>query len=278
LNHSRYYSWFGDQYVDSFALLSNDPEVDGAVVFIHGFMGDPHETWYAFQHMTISHATVQTFWSRQDLFFFSYRSFRNGIETSARSLMDFLNLIFPSPPTNILSILGYLRVPPSLASLDSPRRVYNRLVLVGHSEGGLVARKAAVLAEKKPCPISKARLVLFAPAISGVKPAGFKGMLMKSGPGNWIALPFLTKSFAYRDMTAPEFRNDVINDTLEARKDHADHTGLWAKVIFGSEEDVVTPVKWPGDDQVPEEVGQDHLSICKPTWMYDRPITFVAES
>lgn len=189
-----------------------------------------------------------------------------------------MSLIFPSPPADILSILSYVHVPHSLASLNSPTRAYGRLVVVGHSEGGLVIRKAVVIAETKGNPISKAKLVLFAPAISGVKPAGFKGMLMQLSPANWIALPFLSKSRAYRDMDSVEFRTDVFNDTLQARGIHKEHTALWAKVIFGSKEDVVEPVKWSGDNQVPEELGQNHISICKPKKKYDPPITFITES
>jgi pimeloyl-ACP methyl ester carboxylesterase len=272
-----YYSWIGTPYVNSFALLSDHPEVDGAVVFVHGFLGDPHETWYAFQEMVTSHSTAQTYWSKRDLFFFTYRSFRNGIETSARSLMDFLNLIFPSPPANILSILGDVPAPKSLVSLNSQARAYKQLVMVGHSEGGLVIRKAVVMGEKEPNPVSMARLVLFAPAISGVNPSGFKGMLMQLSPVNWIALPFLEDSRAYRDMKSSNFRKDVIGDTLQARDIHQEHGALWAKVLFGSKEDVVEPVKWPGDNQVPEEVGQNHLSICKPKSKYDRPIVVITE-
>jgi pimeloyl-ACP methyl ester carboxylesterase len=259
-------------------LLSDDSEVNGAVVFVHGFLGDPHETWYAFQDMVTSHSTAQTYWNKQDLFFFTYRSFRDGIETSAQSLLNFLSLIFPSPPPDILSILRYVRVPQSLASLNSPPRAYKRLVVVGHSEGGLVIRKAVVMAENKPNPISKAKLVLFAPAISGLRPAGFKGMLLHLGPAKWIALPFLHGSRAYGDMNSVDFRNDVIADTLRARDLREDHTALWAKVIFGTKEDVVAPVKWSGDNKMPEEVGQDHLSICKPKSKYDPPITFVTKS
>ncbi len=275
---SRYYSWFRAPFVNSYALLSTDPDVDGAVVFVHGFLGDPHETWYGFQELVISHSTAQTYWSKQDLFFFTYKSFRDAIEISARGLMSFLDQIFPSPPDNILSILRNVRAPQSLMPLNSPARTYRRLVLVGHSEGGLVIRKAVAIAEKEPNPISKAKLVLFAPAISGVKPAGFKGMLMQLSPVNWIALPFLSQSLAYRDMDSAEFRKDVTDDTLQARGINQGHTALWAKVIFGSKEDVVVPVKWHGDNQVPAEVGQDHLSICKPKKKYDHPITFITES
>lgn len=278
MGYTHHYSWFGAPYVNSFALLSDDPEVDGAVVFVHGFLGDPHETWYAFQDMISSHATAQTYWSKRDLFFFTYRSFRNGIETSARSLLSFLTLIFPSPPDDLLSISASVSVPASLGSLNSPARTYSRLVMVGHSEGGLVIRKAVVIAETAPHPISKARVVLFAPAISGVNPAGFKGMLMQLRPTNWIALPFLSDSRAYRDMNSAEFRDDVRNDTLHARGVHKEHTALWAKLVFGSKEDVVTPVKWPDDNQAPEELGQNHLSICKPKSKYDPPITFIAQS
>ena len=273
----RYYSWFKTPNIDSFALLSDDPDVAGAIVFVHGFLGDPHETWYAFQDLVISHPTAATYWNKRDLFFFTYKSFDDVIETSARSLLRFLNLIFPSPPANILSILDDVHAPKRLASLDSPARAYRQLVLVGHSEGGLVIRKAVVIGEKEANPISKAKLVLFAPAISGVNPAGFYGMLMAS-PANWIALVSLGRSFAYRDMNSSRFLTDVTNDTLDARNIHPEHTALWAKVIFGSKEDVVEPVKWPGDNQVAEEVGKNHLSVCKPKRGYDRPITHITES
>jgi hypothetical protein len=277
LKHTRFFTCFEGKYDDSFALFSSDHEVDGAIVFVHGFKGDPHETFYAFQNMTISHSTTETFWRKHDLFFFAYRSVRDGIRTSADNLMGFLAEVFPSPPARILSILGRSNVPKSLASLDSPRRAYTRLVLVGHSEGGLVIRKAVVLAEKQSNPVSRARVVLFAPAISGVSPAGLKGMLLKSGPGDWIVLPYLANSRAYRDMTSANYFNDVRDRTLEAREIHKAHSALWAKVVFGSEEDVVVPVVWP-EDQEDQVTGHDHVSICKPTSKYDRPITFVAEN
>jgi pimeloyl-ACP methyl ester carboxylesterase len=276
--HSRHYSWFSSPFVNSFALLSDDPGVNAAVVFVHGFLGDPHDTFYAFQDMVMSHPTAQTFWSKRDLFFFTYPSFRNGIETSARSLLDFLTLIFSKAADSLSSITRSASVPPSLRFLDLPARTYSGLVMVGHSEGGMVIRKAAVIAETAPNPISKAKVVLFAPAISGVNPAGFKGMLLQLSPANWVALPFLSKSLAYRDMNSAEFRNDVKSDTLEARKNHAEHSALWAKLVFGSKEDVVEPVKWPGDDHLPEEVGQNHISICKPTSKYDTPITLIAKT
>ena len=102
-------------------------------------------------------------------------------------------------------------------------------------------------------------------------------MLMLS-PANWIALPFLGNSRAYRDMNSSAFRDDLIRDTVQARNIQPGHSALWAKVIFGSEEDVVEPVKWPDDNQVPQEVGQNHLSICKPKSKYDRPIALITES
>ena len=229
MSHSRHYSWFASPFVNSFALLSDDSGVEGAVVFVHGFLGDPHDTFYAFQDMVMSHLTAATFWNKRDLFFFTYPSFRNGIETSARSLLDFLTLIFPKAPNSLTSMTRSGSVPASLQFLDLPARTYSGLVMVGHSEGGMVIRKAAVIAETRSNPISKAKVVLFAPAISGVNPAGFKGMLLQLSPANWVALPFLGKSRAYRDMNSPEFRNDV----KEIKGNHLAHIQASQEKLVG---------------------------------------------
>jgi pimeloyl-ACP methyl ester carboxylesterase len=279
--HCHHYSWFAKPYTNSYALLSDASGVDTAVVFVHGFLGDPHDTFYGFQDMIESRSSADAHWLKRDLFFFTYKSTRNNIETSAGELLSFLDKIFPTPPDELLSLSPLQLMPKSLSSLNSPPRTYGRLVLVGHSEGGLVIRKAAILKRvlTGSNPISKAKLALFAPAISGVNPSRFWGMLLELRPINWFALPFLKGSLAYRDMSTPLYYNDVMNKTVKARETHPGHTALWAQMRFGADEDVVTPVEWPDDDkEEPEEPGKDHLSICKPKGSYDRPLTFVSRA
>jgi hypothetical protein len=119
LAYSRHYNWFSSPFVNSFALLTENPKVDGAVVFVHGFLGDPHETFYAFQDMVNSHATAATYWTTKDLFFFTYRSFHNAIETSARSLLDFIAFISAVPPKEILKVPDSVPLPLGLTFLKS---------------------------------------------------------------------------------------------------------------------------------------------------------------
>lgn len=134
-------------FPDCCAQLSDAESADTAVVFVHGFMGDRITTWTHFQTLvdTIPHEIPH--WERSDLYFYSYHSVGDPIQFNAKRLGEFLPQIFPQPNSEWFERL--LDQHPAKPLLDrericlreSPYR-YSELILVGHSEGGLILRSA----------------------------------------------------------------------------------------------------------------------------------------
>src|SRR5712692_3448555 len=86
------------------ALLSDSVEVDTAVIFVHGFLGDAQGTWLNFQEVICSPGYKSEPWSKCDVFFFAYPSFHQDITESAIQLIRFVKAIFPNPPDWIFRI------------------------------------------------------------------------------------------------------------------------------------------------------------------------------
>ena len=126
----------------SFALLSPDDGTERAVIFVHGFLGDPDATWVNFQRL-IDHAAAKAeWWQRADCFFFKYRSVKDLTSTSVTGLRKFLKEFFPSPPFSLFSPAAHMVISseknkPAIA--EQPR-IYKELFLVGHSAGCVVIR------------------------------------------------------------------------------------------------------------------------------------------
>lgn len=117
----------------AYAYISNDAEVDTAVIFVHGFKGNPTTTWEKFQSMIDSHGARFPEWNHADVFFFTYLDTIDSIDDSADGLRGFVDTVFPSTSKPLATLLGF-------------QREYRKLVLVGHSEGAVVIRAAVAYA------------------------------------------------------------------------------------------------------------------------------------
>lgn len=170
------------------------------VVFIHGFRGGAVRTWQRFPEG----ARTSDWWEASDLLFVGYPSQRDNITGTASRLRRELPRFFPRPPSDLLEI-GDVRV------RALPDGDYEELVLVGHSLGGVVLRRALCDAADewlerisedpstpKPC-LLEANMRLFSPASAGFRPAGLLGFL-SAGPA-WLALNmYLRSSSAFADL------------------------------------------------------------------------------
>ena len=176
--------------------------------------------------------------------------------------------------------------------LSTPSR-YKKLVLVGHSGGGLVIRQAiyslttqlqaekldiaAISASMEPN-LLKAKLRLFAPALLGVKFSGLLATVVHSNflgnVGSWGLL----WSAAYADMSS----NNKINELRTGTETFGDRwknlSGFRAIVLWGKKDHIVTPGKYRVDVTSPRAEGKNHSSVCKPTAEYSRPLELVSES
>jgi hypothetical protein len=129
------------------AWVSDADDTDTAVVFVHGFLGNPIKTWMHFQTLVDTVEDEIASWRACDLYFYGYRSVADPIDRNAQLLAEFLHHVFPRPNSEWLESL--LDQHPDRIGLELDRvclrdvsHPYSKLILVGHSEGGLILRRA----------------------------------------------------------------------------------------------------------------------------------------
>src|SRR5262245_48170101 len=91
-------------YPRSVALLSaaNQPDVTGAVIFVHGFSGAARSTWTDFFSL-IDDPQTNAWWETRDIYFYHYwwNSVFQQVPMNAFDLRRFVKAIFPSPPREL---------------------------------------------------------------------------------------------------------------------------------------------------------------------------------
>lgn len=276
--------WLGGRYPGCYAMLSDGPRVDTAVVFVHGFLGNAHDTWMQLQWMVDLHAAEFPWWKRADLFFFQYRSFKDSIDQSAFRLLKFLDTFFPKPDPELCEF-RMIALPMILPqpSFSLPQRSYSNLVLAGHSEGAVVIRRAVIIRCKKRFFVAgirrkllSAQVVLFAPAQAGFTPSGKLGTALQIKRISMFLEPLLYFSTAFAEMKDGRVLQVIRNTTEKFAEKHT-FSGLRARILFGENERVVArPADYHCDVAEDPEPGHDHRSICKPTPSYKRPMHFIA--
>ncbi len=279
-HHFRWIDTGESRQRGAFAWFSDDPRTETAVIFVHGFLGDAEGTWLNFQGMVDTHTADYPEWETSDLLFFPYASFRSHITDSAEELVKFLRTMFPAPPEGLFTIDRDLPLlPKPLADLDLEPRTYKQLVLVGHSQGALVIRRALVVIYKdeEPNPTSRilsSQLALFAPAIFGFAPSGMVGTVLGIGRAEKLAMLVLRFSRAFREMEKGDVPAEIQRHT-EAFLKRSNLSCFTARVLFGREEEIVTKMEYTDDFPEPSEPNETHTSICKPRARYLRPFKFV---
>jgi hypothetical protein len=238
-----------------------------------------------------SASTVEHF-GKSDLYFFQYESKNERINGSTDRLLNFLDaLILNHEEKHFLEDIGPVQIRFSAAerqrieqmSVLPARRRYKQLVLVGHSEGGVVVRNAVIKRFKSRSirfthprqwkVVMNAHLSLFAPAIAGFAPAGFLGIVMKMPLIGSVVHAFLSRRAGYQDLSGNDFLEDLKLKT-EMAAQRSPHRALRADILWAYGDDIVHPTKYEEDTE--EFVESDHTHICKPRLEYDHPLQFVA--
>ena len=169
-------------------------------VFVHGFGGKALKTWNNFP----SGGLVHDWWRETDMLFVGYDSGRDNITAVADRIRKNLRYFYPLPHPPAMNLGG-------AAPREDTSTPYEELVVLGHSLGGLVLRRAmadaaqarlddeAAGAEPRCQEILDAKLRLFSPASAGFRAAGLLGAAQASGLGPALDM-YLRRSSAYTDL------------------------------------------------------------------------------
>jgi pimeloyl-ACP methyl ester carboxylesterase len=263
----------------SYVLWPSEDPCTTAIVFVHGFKGCCEKTWLQFQ--TLPDRLGDSWWRTCDLVFYSYDSTGTQIWPNASLLDGFLRDLFPIPKW------------PKLGSNETgPFREYRSIVLVGHSEGAVLLRGAileraqshlsAATAEPREQlrsdELLRADLCLFAPALFGSLICGWKGVLLRSPVLGDLVETCLNKSPAYKQLKENSpILEQIRTDTIEFAKKFPELAAFKARSLFGSRDCVVSIASLATDFPSEYDAEKNHISICKPSTMYLRPLTFIRD-
>jgi pimeloyl-ACP methyl ester carboxylesterase len=234
--------------------------VERLVVFVHGFAGNAVKTWLQFPNIEDD----QEWWAASDLLFVGYRSTKDSVTGVAHALRRELPAFYPQPHPVAFSLNG--------KSARENLSNYEQLLIVGHSLGGLIVRRALCDEAQKwldvgsPAPqpsLLDCELRLFSPASAGFRPAGLMGMVQATGVWKTIEM-VLRSSSAYTDVQRD---SEVIRETrsrTEALVRGGGFDMLKAHILWANPENVVVSERYTTDwvdDAWPETT---HSSVCKP--------------
>ena len=247
-------------------LYSVDPKRK-AVLFIHGFSGDAVNTWSDF-HLLMPQSDKC---AGYDLFFYGYDGLRADMIASASLFRDFLDRLFANA-----SQTANDNLPP--AAQRKADFGYDELVIVGHSLGAVLTRRALLDATKLGLEwTSRIKLLLFAPAHKG---ASVRKLAMETVSAipflKWFAGPaqYLSPLINQLAPDSDELKS-LLSETLLACAE-GKNTHLIAKIVVLAEyEKVVTNQTFGNDPPGVAIPGASHTSVCKPRAAFLEPFALL---
>jgi pimeloyl-ACP methyl ester carboxylesterase len=250
---------------DVSVYFANEP-ARKAVLFIHGYHGEHLTTWSYFPHLMI----MRDIWSGTDLFYYGYDGIRDELNSSAATFRDFLNRLFTQS-----SQMANVHLPRQLQRADDFG--YDELILVGHSLGAVIVRRALIEATRSNLTwASKIKLVLFAPAHTGasavdlfLEVSGYKYLQPFS-----VFARFKSPLIEQLGKGSPTLTK-LLEDTTKLCAGNANQHLVAKKVVLATRENIVRNDNF-GDDPSPVSIpGTTHTSVCKPRGDFAKPVEHV---
>jgi hypothetical protein len=215
------------------------------------------------------------------MLFMGYPSGFENITGTAYRLRQQLPRFFPDLPQEFLEERG--------ASVRSSTELpYSELLLVGHSLGGVVVRRALCEAvyswfeqrktnaqAPKP-PLLAVKTRLFSPESAGFRPSGPLGQI-KATP-LWLFCGMKLKgSSAFNDL---QEGSQILTETRKRTEDLVNQhlnelDALRADILWANPENIVVTERYTTDQPSCSVDGTNHLSVCKPDDTYQIPWQFV---
>jgi triacylglycerol esterase/lipase EstA (alpha/beta hydrolase family) len=274
-------------HTGSYALLSDQQATD-ALVFVHGFAGNASTTWVDFQSQVDAVEHEDAF-ERCDLYFFGYNSTGRTVEQSAERLGQFIEDVVAGVSADTFRLWlprtsNWSRVAKP-ALLDRFNRRYERIILIAHSLGGVVARRLIMNAvsgsrhwAKSHARVIASSPILFAPALKGFRHEVTVGHAISSAQLLTLAFAVwaLTKGKVYPDVLQSAKTLDILEKQTEQAHEKPDSpASLKATVYWGVDEEIVIPGSYLHDVEH-KEPHHAHVDICKPLADFLKPIVWVA--
>lgn len=239
-----------------------------AIVFVHGYMGSAIPTWTMFESLLPLRPKAKDY----DLYFYGYNCFSASTVAEGLLLCAFLQQLHSSPMDLAKSSL------PLAAGRATPFH-YESVLLVGHSIGAIVCRRALLYARDSGYGwMPQTTMVLFAPAHNGA----LVSELLKDLGWSWLKLVIGAWRYASPlvDEVAPGSSSirQLREETIKAVKAGADYLKA-AKVVIAEIERVVSNLQFKPVDPVPAVPfrGTTHTSVCKPHAAFTYPLEQLEE-
>lgn len=247
-------------------LLSTIPD-GSAIVFIHGFGGSAIETWMDFEKMLPESPRCCSL----DIFFMGYDTNQSDLTAIAGIARNFLDLLFEEPAVLLGGVIpGSIKRPSDYS--------YKSLLIVGHSLGAVIARRALLDATMmlKAWP-GLCKLCLFAPAHRGAKVQGLAMEAFSWFPPVQLVLSFKRYNTPLIDQLREGSRElqSLHDETLSATENGRNQHLNAARVLIAQYEKVVINVPFANDPAPFVIAGKCHTDLCKPTRSFQDPIQHV---
>lgn len=224
-----------------------------AVIFIHGYSGNTLSSWHNFQGLLPGRAGFQ----RSDIFFYGYDGIRSDLYSSAATFRIFLERLFLE--TQFVTSIA----PPSIF----PRKGYVEIIIVAHSLGAVIARRALLDAiDEGKCWPNRTSLVLYAPAHKGANIVNLISDTISGWPLGTAIGNLLRFGSPLIEQLKPGSKDlqKLLCDT-EEKIDAGYNTCLTAKRVFIAQfENIVENERFCKDPPPKSIPGTTHISICKP--------------
>lgn len=226
------------------------------VLFVHGYGGDAVSTWADFDRLSIKRSEF----SGCDILFYQYDGVQSELRASSNLFYDLLTWAFRYPAVSINQSL-------SQAAQRPVSFGYDRVILVCHSLGAVIARFALLRATKeKQTWASKVKLVLFAPAHKGARIAELA--LETAGHFRFLALfaglvkikSPLIKQLAQGSDELVELETETVEELSGGANRHL----VADKVCIAEREHIVFNDKFGMDPEGEAVRHTTHTTVCKP--------------
>jgi len=276
---------------ESFCCLSRLRDADTAIVFVHGFLGNGMDTWRHFPTLVDDLGEGVAWWAKADLYFWTYRSAEQTINQSAFQLSEFLRTVLPQPNSRLFALAG-APVPTDQEYVRQPN-VYRHLVLVGHSQGGVVVRqfildtlkkwefegKPELFQQDEPTfagLVANSEVHLFSPALHGATFSGALAIMNEIPVTRWLFEPLLRAfSPSYRQLKPESTPLRALEEATGVFHLKYEFPALAARIYFAENDQVVGDLVYASDPPALYITEQTHASVCKPARHYLRPLELI---